>query len=153
MVYFSLFWEVEPQQTCCILSQIVSYLHLLKNFIVSIITFRQLYYLELILCLVLGGFLISFSFSCLKEPSPCPPLWPLQFPSQASVEGGSPVCTPSLALTVCRVFGNGHSDQCDALPCYSLDLHFSNVYWCWHHFMWFFFKRVWVKRTAWHWLL
>ena len=47
--------------------------------------------------------------------------------TQTSVEEGSPVCTPSPALTVSRVFGNGHSDQCDGLPCCSLDLHFSNV--------------------------
>ena len=95
----------------------------LKNFVVSIITFRYLYYLEFILYMVLGIFLISFSFSCLKEPS----LWLLQFTSQTSAEEGSLVCTPSLALTVFRVSGNGHSDQCDVMPCCSLDLHFSNV--------------------------
>ena len=45
----------------------------LKDFTVSILIFRYLYYLEFILYMVLGIFLISFSFSCLKEPSLCPP--------------------------------------------------------------------------------
>ena len=63
-----------------------------------IITFRCLYSLEFILCLVLGCFLISFSFSWLKESSRCPAKWLLRFTSQASVEEGSLVCTPSQHL-------------------------------------------------------
>ena len=92
----------------------------LKDFIVSIITFRYLWSLVFILCLVLVCFLISFSFSWLKESPRCPPEWVF------------PICIPSIlhtlsALIVCRVFDNGHSSWCDVIPRCSLELHFSNV--------------------------
>ena len=34
--------------------------------------------------------------------------------------------TPSPALIVCRLFDNGHSDQCEVVSHCSFDLHFSN---------------------------
>ena len=126
---------------------VVSCLYFLKNFIVSIITFRYLYSLGLILCLVLGCFLISFSFSWLKESWQCPPEWllPIYIPS---IGGGGIPCVHTLsALIVCMIFGNGHSEQCDVILHCSLELHFTNVYWTELNWMcsdvdilWFFFK-------------
>ena len=75
--------------------------------------------------MVLGSILTSFSISWLKEASQCP-LWQLlPILSQALVEGGSGVSTPSPAVTS-RVSGHGHADWCDVMPHCSLDLHFSN---------------------------
>ena len=34
--------------------------------------------------------------------------------------------TPSLAFIVCRFLDDGHSNQCEVIPHYSFDLHFSN---------------------------
>ena len=34
--------------------------------------------------------------------------------------------TPSPAFIVCRLFDDGHSDQCEVIPHCSFDLHFSN---------------------------
>ena len=100
-----------------------------------------------ILCLVLGCFLISFSFSWLKESSQCPPEWllPIYIPS---IGGGGIPCVHTLsALIVCMIFGNGHSEQCDVILHCSLELHFTNVYWTELNWMcsdvdilWFFFK-------------
>ena len=67
----------------------------LKDFIVSIITSRYLCSLVFILCLVLGCFLISFSFSWLRESSWCPPEWVFPICIPSPVEEGSLVCTPS----------------------------------------------------------
>ena len=39
--------------------------------------------------------------------------------------------TPSPAFIVCRVFDEGHSDQCEVVSHCSFDLHFSNNEWCW----------------------
>ena len=35
---------------------------------------------------------------------------------------------PSPALTICRLFDDGHSDRYEATPHYTFDLHFSNNY-------------------------
>ena len=43
--------------------------------------------------------------------------------------------TPSPAFIVCRLFDDGHSDQCEMISHYSFDLHFSNNEWCWASFM------------------
>ena len=67
----------------------------LKDFIVPIITSRYLCSLVFILCLVLGCFLISFSFSWLRESSRCPPEWVFPICIPSPVEEGSLVCTPS----------------------------------------------------------
>ena len=78
----------------------MSCLYFLKNFVVSIITFRYLYSLGFILCLVLGCFLISFSFSWLKESSRCPPEWllPIYIPS---ISGGGFPCLHTLSSIYC----------------------------------------------------
>ena len=79
---------------------VVSCLYFLKNFIVSIITFRYLYSLGLILCLVLGCFLISFSFSWLKESWQCPPEWLLPI-YILSISGGGFPCLHTLSSIYC----------------------------------------------------
>ena len=43
-----------------------------------------------------------------------------------SVQEGSPFSTFSPAFVVCRLFDDGHSDQCEMIPHYSFNLHFSN---------------------------
>ena len=40
--------------------------------------------------------------------------------------GGFPICTSSPALTVWRLFNDGHSDWCEVIPYCSFYLHFSN---------------------------
>ena len=35
--------------------------------------------------------------------------------------------TPSPAFIVCRLFGDGHSDQCERIPHCGFDLHFSDT--------------------------
>ena len=47
---------------------------------------------------------------------------------------GSLFCTSSPAIIVCRLFHDGHSDQCKVTPHGSLDLHFSNNEPCWASF-------------------
>ena len=42
--------------------------------------------------------------------------------------------TTSPAFIVCRLFDDGHSDQCEVISHYSFDLHFSNNEWCWASF-------------------
>ena len=39
---------------------------------------------------------------------------------------GLPFSIPSLAFIVYRFFDDGHSDQCEVIPPYSFDLHFSS---------------------------
>ena len=39
--------------------------------------------------------------------------------------GGFLFSTPSPAFIICRLFNDGHSDWCEVVPYYSLDLHFS----------------------------
>ena len=39
--------------------------------------------------------------------------------------------TPFTAFTVCRLFDDGHSDQCEVISHCSFDLHFSNNEWRW----------------------
>jgi len=41
-------------------------------------------------------------------------------------QGHSLFSTPSPAFIVCRLFDDGHSDQCEVIPHCSFDLHFSN---------------------------
>ena len=38
----------------------------------------------------------------------------------------SPFSTPTPAFIVCRIFDDGHSDQCEVISYCSFDLHFSN---------------------------
>ena len=44
----------------------------------------------------------------------------------------SPHSSP--AFIVCRLFDDGHSDQCEVISHCSFDLHFSNNEWCWASF-------------------
>ena len=39
---------------------------------------------------------------------------------------GFPFSTPSPAFVTCRLFNDGHSDQCEVVPHDTSDLHFSN---------------------------
>ena len=49
-----------------------------------------------------------------------------QFTFPPTVQQGSLFSTPSPAFIVCRLFDDGHSDQCEVISHYSFDLHFSN---------------------------
>ena len=69
---------------------------------------------------------MSFSFHLFKEPPHCPPSWLLAIYHAASVQEGSLFFTPSPAFIVCRLFDDGHSDQCEVIAHCSFDLHFSN---------------------------
>ena len=40
------------------------------------------------------------------------------------IQGGSLFCTATLAFVVCRLFNDGHSDQCEMVPHCNFDLHF-----------------------------
>ena len=42
--------------------------------------------------------------------------------------------SPSSPAFVCRLFDHGHSDQCEVIPHYSFDLHFSDNEQCWTSF-------------------
>ena len=131
----------------------MSCLYFLKNFVVSIITFRYLYSLGFILCLVLGCFLISFSFSWLKESSRCPPEWllPIYIPS---ISGGGFPCLHTLSSIYClwSVW------QWPFLPVWcdnSLYFRIAFLY-CLAMLTSFhviFFFNVWLKLTSWNWLL
>ena len=54
------------------------------------------------------------------------PQWLYQFTLPPRVQGHSLFSTPSLALIICRLFDEGHSDQCEVISHCSFDLHFSN---------------------------
>ena len=41
---------------------------------------------------------------------------------------------PSPAFAICRLFNDDHSDQCEMVPHYNFDLHFSYNYQCWASF-------------------
>ena len=53
-------------------------------------------------------------------------LYQLSYQGSPNRVGGSLFSTPSPAFIVCRFFNDGHSDWCEAIPHYSLDLDFSN---------------------------
>ena len=69
-----------------------------------------------------GGFIPSFS----KEPPYCLPQWLCQFTFPQTVQEHSLLSIPSPAFIVCRLFVDGHSDQCEGISQCSFDLHFSN---------------------------
>ena len=55
------------------------------------------------------------------------PRWLYQFTFPPAVQEGSLFSTPSPAFIVCRLFDEGHSDQCEEVISHcSFDLHFSN---------------------------
>ena len=54
------------------------------------------------------------------------PLWLYQFALPPTVQEHSLFSTPSPAFIVCRLFDDGHSDQCEVLSHCNFDLHFSN---------------------------
>ena len=47
---------------------------------------------------------------------------------------GSLLSTPSPAFIICRLFSDGHSDQCEVVPPCSFDMHFPNNYRWWASF-------------------
>ena len=51
-------------------------------------------------------------------------LYLLTFP--LTVQEGSLFSTPSRAFIVCRLFDDGHPDECEAISHCCFDLHFSN---------------------------
>ena len=60
--------------------------------------------------------------------------WLYQFLFPPTVQECSLFSTPSPAFTVCRLFDEGHSDQCEMISHCSFDLHFSNNEQCWASF-------------------
>ena len=68
----------------------------------------------------------SFIPSFPKEPPYCLPLWLCQFTFPQTVQEHSLFSTPSPAFIVCRLFVDGHSDQCEGISHCRFDLHFSN---------------------------
>ena len=67
----------------------------------------------------------QFYFQFFEEPLYCFPQWLYQFTFPPTVQEGSPFSAPSLAFVICRLFSDGHFDQCEVLP-HSFDFHFSN---------------------------
>ena len=57
-----------------------------------------------------------------------------QFTFPPTVQECSLFSTPSLAFSVCRLFDDGHSDQCEVISNCSFDLHFSHNKRCWASF-------------------
>ena len=74
-----------------------------------------------------------FYFQFFKE-SPCLPQWVYQFTFPPTVQECSLFSIPSPAFIVCRLFDDGHSDQCEVISHCSFDLHFSNNERCWASF-------------------
>ena len=66
-----------------------------------------------------GGFIPSFSPFRL-------PQWLYQFTFPPTVQEHPLFSTPSPAFIVCRLFDEGHSDQCEVISHCIFDLHFSN---------------------------
>ena len=52
-----------------------------------------------------------------------------------TVQDRSLFSTLSPAFTICRLFDDGHSDQCQVITQCSFNLYFSNNDWCWAYFM------------------
>ena len=73
---------------------------------------------------LLGHMVVSFLF--LKESPYCLPLWLYQFTFPPTVHECSFFSTPFPEFIVCRIFVDGHSDQCEVISHCSFDSHFSN---------------------------
>ena len=65
-------------------------------------------------------------FSFLRNIPYCFPQWLYQLTFPPVVYERSLFSTSSPAFVICRVFNDGHSDQCEVVPHYSFDVHFSN---------------------------
>ena len=70
----------------------------------------------------LGHMLVLFLVS--KGTSILSPLRLHEFTLPPMVQEGSLFSTSSPAFIVCRLFDDGHSNQCEVTPHYSFDLHF-----------------------------
>ena len=57
----------------------------------------------------------QFNFQFFKESPRCSPSWLYQFASPPTVQESSLSSTPSPAFIVCRLFDDGHSDQCEMI--------------------------------------
>ena len=69
-------------------------------------------------------FVVVFFFF---QESPCCLLqWLHQFTFPPTVQESSIFSTPSPTFIVCRLFDDGHADQCEVISYCSFDLHFSN---------------------------
>ena len=65
-------------------------------------------------------------FLVFKESPYRLPQWLNQFTFPPTLQEGSLFSTLSPALIVCRLFDDGHSDQCEVISHCNFDLHFSN---------------------------
>ena len=73
----------------------------------------------------LDGITDSMDMS-LSEPWELVTKWLHQLTFSPTVQEGSLFFTPSPAFIVCRLFHEGHSDQCEVISHCSSDFHFSN---------------------------
>ena len=68
-----------------------------------------------------GSFIPRFFF---KEYSYSSSQWLYQFAFSLTMQESSLFSTPAPALTVCRLFDDGHSDWCEVISHCGFDLHF-----------------------------
>jgi len=73
-------------------------------------------------------------FQFFKELPYCFPYWLHQFTFPPTGQERPLFSTPSPAFVTCRLFNDGHSDQCEVVPHDTSDLHFSNNQWYWASF-------------------
>ena len=87
------------------------------------------------ICLQVGllGLMVVL-FLVFKESPYRLPQWLNQFTFPPTLQEGSLFSTLSPALIVCRLFDDGHSDQCEVISHCNFDLHFSNNEQCWASF-------------------
>ena len=93
------------------------------------------YLFELQLCLdiysgvrLVDHMIILLQFS--EESSYCFSEWLYQLIFPPTVQKGSLFTTPPPEFVICRLFKDGHSDQCEVGPHCSFNLHFSNNQQC-----------------------
>ena len=65
---------------------------------------------------------VDLFFIFFMSPPFCSPYWLHQFTFPSAVLEGSHFCTPSGAFVIFT--DDGHSDLCEMIPRYGLDLHF-----------------------------
>ena len=60
-------------------------------------------------------------FYFFKEPPQCSPQWPYNLHIPQQCKEGSLFSIPSSVFVICRIFNDGHSDQCELIPPCSFD--------------------------------
>ena len=83
-------------------------------------------FLRYLPCSGIAGSYSNSMFRFLRNFHYCSWKWLYQFTFPPTVQEGFLLSTPSSAFIVCRYFDDGYSDQCEVIPHWSFDLHFSN---------------------------